>query len=65
MDPNLGSLVLTELVLSMIDELDSLEPGTRDRLYERAINKAENANHVRVPDVVAALQAMREGKIGT
>ncbi len=65
MDPNLGSLVVTELVLSMIDELDSLEPGIRARLYERAINKAENADHVRVPDGVAALQAMRDGKIGT
>jgi hypothetical protein len=65
MDPNLGSLVIAELVLALIDEMDTLDPGARERLYIRAIKKAREADIVRSPDVVAALEAMREGKIGS
>ena len=65
MDPKLGSLVLAELVLSIIDELETLGPDTRTRLYARAIKKAREADHDRVPEVVATLEAMRQGKIGT
>ena len=65
MDPNLGSLVLAELVLSIIDELETLDPDARTRLYARAIKKAREADHDRVPEVVATLEAMRQGKIGT
>ena len=65
MDPNLGSLILTELVLAVVDELETLDPGARDRLYVRAIKKAREADHDRASDVVAALGAIREGKIGT
>lgn len=42
-----------------------MDPGARERLYVRAIKKAREADHDRAPDVVAALEAMREGKIGT
>ncbi len=65
MDPNLGSLVVAELVLALIDELDAADPGTRERLYIRAIKKAREADHERAPDVVAALEAMRQGIIGS
>ena len=65
MDPNLGSLIVAELVLALIDEVDSMDPGARERLYARAIKKAREAGHERVPDVVAALEAMRQGKIGS
>ena len=65
MDPNLGSLILTELVLALIDELETVEPGARERLYVRAIKKAREADHDRSAEVVAALGAMREGIIGT
>jgi hypothetical protein len=65
MDPNLGSLVVAELVLALIDEMDTMDPGARERLYIRAIKKARNADHERVPDVVAALEAMRQGTIGS
>ncbi len=65
MDPNLGTLVIAELVLALIDEMDTLDPGARDRLYIRAIKKAREADIVRSPDVVAALEAMREGKIAS
>ncbi len=65
MDPNLGSLIVTELVLALIDEMDTQDPGARDRLYIRAIKKARSADHVRVPEVVAGLEAMRKGMIGS
>ena len=65
MDPNLGSLIVTELVLALVDEVDSLDPGARERLYVRAIKKAREADHERAPEVVAALEAMRQGIIGT
>jgi hypothetical protein len=65
MDPNLGTLIIAELVLALVDEIDSLEPGARERLYIRAIKKAREADHERAPDVVAALEAMRQGMIGT
>ena len=65
MDPNLGSLIVTELVLALIDEVDCLDPGARERLYVRAIKKAREADHERAPEVVAALEAMRQGIIGT
>ncbi len=65
MDPNLGSLVVAELVLALIDEMDTLDPGARERLYIRAIKKARDSDIDRSPDVVAALEAMREGKIGS
>jgi hypothetical protein len=65
MDPNLGSLVVAELVLALVDELDAADPGARERLYARAIKKAREADHERSPDVVAALEAMRQGQIGT
>ena len=64
MDPNLGSLILTELVLAIVDELETIDPGARDRLYVRAIKRAREADHERTADVVAALEAIREGKIG-
>lgn len=65
MDTNLGNLIIAELVLALIDEMDTMEPGARERLYVRAIKKAREADHERVPDVVAALEAMRQGTIGT
>ena len=65
MDPNLGSLIVAELVLAMIDEIDTLDPGARERLYARAIKKAREADHERSSEVVAALEAMRQGKIGS
>jgi hypothetical protein len=65
MDPTLGSLVVAELVLALVDEMDTMDPGARERLYIRALKKAREADHERSPDVVAALQAMREGKIGS
>jgi hypothetical protein len=65
MDPNLGSLVVAELVLALVDEFDTLDPGARERLYIRAIKKAREADHDRSPDVVAALEAMRQGMIGS
>jgi hypothetical protein len=65
MDPNLGSLVVAELVLSLIDEMESIDPGVRERLYARAIKKAREADHDRTADVVAALEAMRQGMIGS
>ena len=65
MDPNLGSLIVAELVLAIIDEMESVDPGVRERLYVRAIKKARQADHERSPDVVAALEAMRQGQIGT
>ncbi len=65
MDPNLGSLVLTELVLSLIDEAESLDPGARERLLIRAIKRAREGDHERVPDVVAVLEGMRQGIIGS
>ncbi len=65
MDPNLGSLIVAELVLALVDEMDTLDPGARERLYARAIKKAREADHERAPDVVAALEAMRQGQIGT
>lgn len=65
MDPNLGSLVVTELVLALIDEIDAMDPGARDRLYIRAIKKAREADHERVPEVVATIEAMRQGVIGS
>jgi hypothetical protein len=65
MDPNLGSLVVAELVLALVDEMDALDPGARERLYARAIKKAREADHERTSDVVAALEAMRQGQIGT
>jgi hypothetical protein len=65
MDPNLGSLVVAELVLALVDEMDSMDPGARERLYVRAIKKARETDHERVPDVVAALEAMRQGMIGS
>lgn len=65
MDPNLGSLVVAELVLALIDEVDTMDPGARERLYVRAIKKAREADHERSPDVVAALEAMRQGMIGS
>ncbi len=65
MDPVLGSLVIAELVLALVDEMDTMEPGARERLYIRAIKKAREADHERSPDVVAALEAMREGKIAS
>ena len=64
MDPNLGSLILTELVLAIVDELETIDPGARDRLYVRAIKRAREADHERTADVVAAREASREGKIG-
>jgi hypothetical protein len=64
-DPTLGSLVLAELVLALVDEMDAMDPGARERLYIRAIKKAREAGHDRTSDVVAALEAMREGKIGS
>ena len=64
MDPNLGNLIVTELVLAIVDELEMLDPSARERLYIRAIKKAREADHVRAPDVVAALEAMRQGMIG-
>lgn len=63
MDPNLGSLVVTELVLALIDELETTDPGARERLYIRAVKRAREADHERSADVVAALEAIREGKI--
>ena len=65
MDPNLGSLIVAELVLAMIDEMESVDPGVRERLYIRAIKKAREADHERSADVVAALEAMRQGQIGS
>jgi len=65
LDTNLGNLIIAELVLALIDEMDTMEPGARERLYVRAIKKAREADHERVPDVVAALEAMRQGTIGT
>ena len=65
MDPNLGSLIVTELVLALIDEMETSDPGARERLYVRAIKKAREADHVRASDVVAALEAMRQGTIGS
>jgi hypothetical protein len=65
MDPNLGNLVVAELVLALVDEMDSMDPGARERLYVRAIKKARETDHERVPDVVAALEAMRQGMIGS
>jgi hypothetical protein len=65
MDPNLGSLVVAELVLAMIDEMETLDPDVRERLYARAIKKAREADHVRTADVVAALEAMRQGNISS
>ncbi len=65
MDPNLGSLIVAELVLAIIDEMESIDPGVRERLYVRAIKKARQADHERSPDVVAALEAMRQGQIGS
>jgi hypothetical protein len=65
MDPNLGSLVVAELVLALIDEMEAMDPGVRERLYIRAIKKAREADHERSPDVVAALEAMRQGIIGS
>ena len=65
MDPNLGSLIVTELVLALVDELDTMDPGARERLYVRAIKKAREADHDRTPEVVAALEAMRQGTLGS
>ncbi len=65
MDPNLGSLIVAELVLALMDEMESIDPGARERLFIRAIKKAREADHDRTADVVAALEAMREGKIGS
>ncbi len=65
MDPNLGSLVVAELVLALVDELDTMDPGARERLYVRAIKKAREADHDRTSEVVAALDAMRQGTIGS
>ena len=65
MDPNLGNLVIAELVLALIDEVDTMDPGARERLYIRAIKKAREAVHERVPEVVAALEAIRQGVIGS
>lgn len=63
MDPNLGSLIVAELVLAIIDEMESVDPGVRERLYVRAIKRAREADHDRSADVVAALEAMRQGQI--
>jgi hypothetical protein len=65
MDPNLGSLVITELVLALIDEMEMQDPGARERLFIRAIKKAREADFDRSPEVVATLDAMRQGIIGS
>jgi hypothetical protein len=65
MDPNLGSLIVAELVLALIDEAEMLDPGARERVFIRAIKKAREADVERGPDVVAALEAMRQGMIGS
>jgi hypothetical protein len=65
MDPNLGSLIVAELVLALVDEFDAMDPGARERLYVRAIKRAREADHDRTPEVVAALEAMRQGTMGS
>ena len=65
MDPNLGSLIVTELVLALIDEVDTIDPGARERILIRAIKKGREADHDRSTEVVAALEAMRQGLIAS
>ena len=65
MDANLGSLILTELVLALIDEAEMIDPEARQRIFIRAIKRAREADHERKTEVVAALEAMRQGIIGS